>query len=140
MLLAGVRSIGEAVAKAKPAHQRHGHHGDQGRRQENHNSDCERSARDGHAKLRRGRPEKGLVTPNLGRPELGIQTCLDQSDKRRLSRRCVKGKTTTETRHTLQATRLNRIVLRIQQAISDHLSHLSERICIEASGGESSGP
>ena len=119
------------MAQSEPSHHRRNHHGDHRRNDEDPNGDCEGSARESHAKLRRCQPVTDRVEAILGSSLEGIQGAVVQSDKRWLSCRGVQRKTAAEACHPLQATALNRIILRVKQAISNHIGHFPEGLDIE---------
>jgi hypothetical protein len=52
----------------------------------------------------------------------------------------IKGEASAKGRHSLETTLTNRIVLRLMQTVSNHISHLLESIGIKAACGERSGP
>jgi hypothetical protein len=61
------------------------------------------------------------------------------SHERRLLAVGVKGEAGAKGRHTLKAALANRIVLRVVQAVGNHIRHLPESIDIKAACGECSG-
>jgi hypothetical protein len=61
------------------------------------------------------------------------------SHKRRLLAVGIKGEASAKDRHTLKAELANRIVLRVVQAVGNHIRHLFKRINIKAACGECSG-
>ena len=136
MLLARVGCVGETVPESDPPHHRRNRCGDQRRRDEDPDSNCERSARESQAELRRRQPLKGRNIRILGRPQGRIQCCVVQSGKRWFRSGGIERKTTAETGNPLEASRLDGVIFGIEQAIGDHIGDLTERFRIEPSSGQ----
>ena len=75
----------------------------------------------------------------LGRPQVSSQWTVVQSGKRRLRGSGIEGETSAEAGNSLEATDLHGVILRVEQAIGDHIRHLTEGCCIKTTCCQSSG-
>jgi len=139
VLLARVWGVGETVPESELPHQRGNRCGDQRRHDEDPDSNCERSARESQAELRRRQPGMDRNKKILGRPQVSSQWTVVQSGKRRLRGSGIEGETSAEAGNSLEATDLHGVILRVEQAIGDHIRHLTEGCGIKTTCCQSSG-
>ena len=133
VLLARIGPINQAPTQAGPPHHRHHRRGDQGRAGKSNQGSNDRTAGDRHGRsMGRTASWRRILVVSL------ISRVLLQgagSSRLQLALAAIEGEALAQGCHPLAATQLDRIITGVEQAIGDHIGHLSEGLLVKSAGG-----